>query len=200
MILAVIRHGETDYNKKGLIQGNLDIDLNETGINQVIEIANYLKRADSKWDQIGSSNLKRAINSAQIIADKLNFKAPFIDLNFNERNFGPFEGKLGREFAPTIMAADFFHEGFEDNQQLLIRTKRAIKNLHSIYKGNKVLVVTHAHVIRSLTILSDPIKFQFNTFEANRIKNSDLYYFEIDDDKIHFLKTVSLVDSKVSDI
>ena len=44
MKLYLIRHGETDWNVKGLLQGHTDIDLNKTGIKQAKELAKKLRR------------------------------------------------------------------------------------------------------------------------------------------------------------
>lgn len=73
MKLYVVRHGETDWNKNFLMQGNTNTDLNETGISQAKEIREKLKDID--FDVCYSSPLSRAYNTAKIICDnKVNIK------------------------------------------------------------------------------------------------------------------------------
>lgn len=64
-MILFIRHGETEYNAKGLTQGQLDIPLNENGINQAKKVKEALK--DEKIDVIYASSLSRAKQTAEII-------------------------------------------------------------------------------------------------------------------------------------
>jgi len=64
VILA--RHGETEWNVAEIFRGRIDIELNETGMKQAELLAEYL--SDLKIDAIYSSPLKRALNTAEIIA------------------------------------------------------------------------------------------------------------------------------------
>ena len=65
--LFLIRHGQTDSNVEGRYQGTLDTSLTETGIEQAIAAKKYLSKV--KFSNVYSSPLKRAIQSAEIIAD-----------------------------------------------------------------------------------------------------------------------------------
>ncbi len=86
----IFRHGQTDYNVEGRLQGqSLNISLNETGISQAKTVAETLK--DVNLDVIYSSSLKRAFETADIIAKKRNI--PHItDDRIIEINFGTMEG------------------------------------------------------------------------------------------------------------
>ena len=66
MKLYVMRHGQTDWNVAGKIQGSTDIELNETGIKQAE--ATKEKLLGENIDVIISSPLKRARKTAEIIA------------------------------------------------------------------------------------------------------------------------------------
>ena len=70
--LLLVRHGETEFNSVGRIQGHTDIDLSTKGIRQVELLADYL--ADEPIDVIYSSDLRRAARSAEIIASRLGKK------------------------------------------------------------------------------------------------------------------------------
>ena len=65
MNLYLVRHGQTDWNIQGRIQGSTDIELNSTGLNQAQKTAELLKNID--FDVIYSSPLKRTVDTAKII-------------------------------------------------------------------------------------------------------------------------------------
>jgi uncharacterized phosphatase len=69
MKICLVRHGETNWNKLNKYQGRADIPLNETGINQIKETAEYLKKFI--WEEIITSPLLRAKQSAEIIAEEI---------------------------------------------------------------------------------------------------------------------------------
>ncbi len=64
--IIIVRHGETEWNVAEIFRGRIDIELNETGIKQAKLLAEYL--TNTKIDAIYSSPLKRALNTAKIIA------------------------------------------------------------------------------------------------------------------------------------
>jgi uncharacterized phosphatase len=67
--ICIIRHGETDWNSSGRLQGREDIELNDLGRRQAIQTSGYFET--ESWDVIVSSPLKRAYETAQIIASLL---------------------------------------------------------------------------------------------------------------------------------
>ena len=95
MKFYIIRHGQTNWNKEGRIQGKTDIELNEEGIKQAKEAKNILK--DYPIDMIVSSTLKRAKKTAEIINEAKNVPIIFKEA-LEERCFGEFEGKTQQEF------------------------------------------------------------------------------------------------------
>ena len=94
MKFYIVRHGQTNWNKKGKIQGKTDIELNEEGIEQAKEVRKILEKYPI--DVIVSSPLKRARKTAEIINETK--KVPIIfDKGIEERGYGEFEGKIGKE-------------------------------------------------------------------------------------------------------
>lgn len=92
-----IRHGETNYNKLKISQGSeIDSILNETGIFQSKLTGKYLnnfRQKNKPFDCIISSNLKRAYQTANIIADEINYKDEIIKLDIlNEIGWGKLSG------------------------------------------------------------------------------------------------------------
>lgn len=88
----VIRHGQTDHNVKKILQGHLDIDINETGFNQAVLVGDYVKHIP--FDQFVTSDLKRCVATTnQILKHNNNGDIPLITTsNLRERNMGICEG------------------------------------------------------------------------------------------------------------
>lgn len=89
--LFLVRHGETDYNRKGMMQGRgIDAPLNETGRNQANLVANILEPEGAEG--IVSSGMIRAIETARPLSEKLS-KPIHSFSELDEMNFGDFEGQ-----------------------------------------------------------------------------------------------------------
>lgn len=101
MNIYIMRHGETYWNSRGLIQGSSDIELTPYGIELAEHTRDGLKRDGIQFDRIYTSPYIRAVKTAEIINEKQN--APVItDLRIREMCFGMYEGKNIKE----ITAAD----------------------------------------------------------------------------------------------
>jgi broad specificity phosphatase PhoE len=88
--LILVRHGETHWNKDGLIQGgDSDIGLNDTGLGQARRLATFLK--NDSITAILSSPLRRAIATAEIIASQHQLSVE-IDQGLKELKVGDLEG------------------------------------------------------------------------------------------------------------
>lgn len=92
--LILVRHGETDWNAEDRIQGWLDIPLNEEGRRQAERLAQEL--AETKIAAIYSSPLKRAFQTAEIVAEKHHLMVKKVSA-FKEINQGRWQGLLVSE-------------------------------------------------------------------------------------------------------
>ncbi|CDR30829.1 Alpha-ribazole phosphatase [Acholeplasma oculi] len=189
MIIAMIRHGETDYNKKQLVQGRMDNPLNSEGIHQAETLGTYLRDNNETFDVLISSPLKRALKTAEIVGSYIGLQVNYTDKNLLERDFGPFEGKSIDEVLPIITLDDFRKDGFEDNPSLQSRILSAVQRISNLHSHQKVLIVAHAHVIKSLIILSNKDKF---TYTNHFVGNSSIVYFKITDDTVEVIKQYDL--------
>lgn len=87
----IVRHGQTDFNKNHIIQGRLDVPLNESGMEQAKKIATDLTKV--KFDAIYYSPLIRAKQTADEVARE-HSSAEYIEApEIMERDFGDYEGK-----------------------------------------------------------------------------------------------------------
>ncbi len=92
--IILIRHGETDWNKEGRFQGQIDIPLNERGKEQAKKASKYLEGVN--FTKAFSSSMKRPYETAQIIIRNNNIEIKKIQ-NLVEINHGLWEGKLENE-------------------------------------------------------------------------------------------------------
>lgn len=160
MILYIIRHGETDWNKEVRLQGRIDIPLNETG-RRIAELTSEGLK-DVVFDVAFTSPLQRARETAQIILRDR--KIELIDEEkLIEMAFGEYEGYCYSKENYNIPAAEFVNffmkpedyqppEGAESFQDVDARAKAFWKKMieNQRYKDSTVLVSTHGAMLRGL--------------------------------------------------
>ncbi len=156
--IVFVRHGETDWNKTHRIQGTTDNPLNETGVKQAHEAAEKLK--GEKFDLIVSSPLKRARQTADILAKGLKLKVTEEE-NLKERSFGEWEGKHVKEdlgFSPDEPAAFRLSTppGGESLPQVALRLYPVLRK----YSGKRILVVAHRNVFFAIEKICQKVSFE----------------------------------------
>ncbi|MFQ5788233.1 MAG: histidine phosphatase family protein, partial [Thermodesulfobacteriota bacterium] len=87
--LILVRHGLTRWNLEGLCQGFSDVELNQIGKKQIVELGESL--VNEKISAVYSSDLQRATDTAKEIAKYHNLTVK-VDPDFREMNQGDFEG------------------------------------------------------------------------------------------------------------
>jgi 2,3-bisphosphoglycerate-dependent phosphoglycerate mutase len=144
----VVRHGQTDWNKEGRIQGGTDNPLNATGREQAATLARTL--ADSKIDAVYSSSHQRAQQTASVFEGR----APITKMDeLRERFFGKFEGANDKD---TTIVADWNKrrytwaddmEGGETLESQSRRAEVALKQIREKHKdGGTVVIVGHGGI------------------------------------------------------
>ncbi|MBO8126213.1 MAG: histidine phosphatase family protein [Firmicutes bacterium] len=161
VLVYLVRHGETDWNRGARIQGQQDIPLNELGRRQAEAVAGYLKALRFGYDCIYCSDLARARETAEIIAAQWGVEVvPRRDLR--ERNFGKLEGTTFQEARETYAdlfrayAEDPINTRFPDGEStwdLAARAKGFLEYLRAEHSNEAVMVVTHGGFIRTLLAL-----------------------------------------------
>lgn len=151
MVIALIRHGQTDWNHAALMQGRTDIPLNPTGRAQARAVVREL--AESDWDVIVSSPLGRARETAAIIAEGLGLElGPTID-GLTEQDFGDAEGM--RVVDVHDRWPDRRIPGAEEDEAVGERGLAALVGLAEQYPDRNVLAVAHGTLIRrTLAVIS----------------------------------------------
>lgn len=151
MEIYVLRHGQTDYNVRNVYQGQIDVPLNNVGIEQAKEIAK--KFTDIKVDAILVSPLTRAKQTAQYVSEVT--KTPMtIEKGLIERSFGEMEGHHNREDCNIQMLSDYDKNydifNVEPIQNLFKRVYSFMDSIVERFKGKDIVLVTHACVAEAI--------------------------------------------------
>lgn len=155
MLIYFIRHGETDWNKNGRLQGRVDIPLNEEGKKAALLTREGLKEV--VFDVAFSSPLKRAYETAEIILTGRN--VPIIkDERLREVGFGAYEGVKRSEWDENIQnffarTELYFPKGEGEHlEKVLEREADFLRELfgNDTYKDSTILVSTHGAALSGL--------------------------------------------------
>lgn len=155
MKIYIVRHGETDYNAKRLMQGQLNTSLNENGRNLAILTGQGLKGVH--FDYCFSSPLDRAKETAELILKESGNNTPIeLDDRLLEISFGVFEGRSIFEMKEQgrILYEDSLNfKGFENGESVKDVCKRTQDFLNELIKrddGKTYLVSTHGCAMRAM--------------------------------------------------
>jgi broad specificity phosphatase PhoE len=196
--LLLVRHGQSEWNAVGRWQGQADPPLTELGRAQ----ARAAARAVGGVDAVFSSDLQRAKQTADVIAESLGVGPVIADPGLRERDAGEWSGLTREEiherypgylpddrhrtFAP---GADHSHRrppGWESDDELLGRVLEAIQRVHLVVGDGDALVVTHGGVIYVVEgLLGEPFA---------RLANGGGRWVEVDGDDLELGERVLLVN------
>lgn len=178
MRLIITRHGETEENKKGIIQGHLPGKLTDLGIEQAKKLSLRLKK--EKIDAIYSSDLARASDTAKEIAKfHPNAKLLFVP-ELREKDQGSISGKLMTEIDWSKPRDS------EKKEAMVTRAKKILEEVYRQYKGKTVLFVSHGGLITILInlLLNKPLE---DAKKMDNPGNTSISIFEIREDNNHQL-------------
>lgn len=157
----IVRHGETDWNQAGRIQGWTDVPLNSCGIRQAHALARQLEGVPFR--AIYTSDLTRALNTAAILQTCV--PAPrLVHSGLRERGFGLGEGlyreELDRRFPTGVPDA-------EPDPAVISRTQQFLADAVAAHHSGRILCVSHGATIRLLLT-------QIQSIELPPLKNTGL--------------------------
>ncbi|MBG6237105.1 broad specificity phosphatase PhoE [Mycetocola sp. CAN_C7] len=142
--IALVRHGETDWNLERRLQGRADIPLNATGIEQAQALADVFDRDD--WSLVFSSPLSRALATAQALSAGSGIPLAEPVDGLIERSFGQAEGATADD-----IAAKWADRIFPDAEPVEVVRARGYAIVHELvdrHEGNLVFV-SHGAFIRA---------------------------------------------------
>jgi len=151
MRIIFVRHGETDWNLEGRVQGNANVPLNRKGLEQAKRVAVRLK--NEKIDAIYSSDLERARQTAIEIAKYHKAKVR-CSILLRERKFGELEGMPAQDYKKIrdetgIPKYLYRPPGGENYPDLQKRAEKFLSMIKKKHPGQNILVVSHGGVIRT---------------------------------------------------
>lgn len=167
-LLVLVRHGESDWNKKNLFTGWRDVDLSEQGINEAREAGRKLMAQGLKFDVAFTSALVRAQRTLDLMLEELGqTKIPvFKDQALNERDYGDLAGlnkddarkKWGAEqvliWRRSYDVAPPGGESLRDTAARVLPYYIQVMLPH-VLRGERVLVSAHGNSLRALVMVLD---------------------------------------------
>lgn len=173
MKIYVIRHGKTEFNKQGIINGYLDDPLAPEGFEQARQAQATLP---STIKRIYSSSLERARQTADILNEVLGAELTFHDelkeVNFGDLNGTPFLDEHKQRHAQLDYDWRPSGENFDEVKQRTLKILNEIKNNN--HDDGEVLIVGHGGTVRTLH------KLQFDETRGGT-ENAQVYEFNLDE-------------------
>lgn len=174
--LFLVRHAVTDWNERGLLQGQKDIPLNKNGEKQAENIGRWFVRQSFPVDVIISSDLRRAVSTADAIAQAVGVRLR-VDSRLRERGLGLAEGKTWD---------DVVRQHFSDNQKfprpslddipgvepralVVKRVNEVLMDVAgSVPPGSNIIVVSHGSALGSW------LQWRLQLKQRPRLKNGEM--------------------------
>ena len=191
--ILLIRHGETAWNAVRRLQGHIDIPLNAEGERQAGALARAL--AAEPVDVIVSSDLQRARQTAQAVADQYDGAQVHTDANLRERCYGVFEGMLyteverqypadfalwqARDIDAVMPPGERVAESF---RQFYARAIAAIVEWAERHPGKTVAIVAHGGVLECA--YREAVGMQLDSPRDFQVKNASINRFTFSDGKL----------------
>lgn len=176
--IGLIRHGKTDWNALGKIQGQTDIPLNEEGTLQARLLARRLAAEEEKWDAVVTSDLSRAIETGRIVAEALGVPLLPGEPLLRERSFGLIEGTTEeeriRQWGTNWRSAG--EAGVEDDASVRQRAEAFLAKWRAAMPDARLLVVSHG------SFLAQMIHLMCSGLDDSHLGNMSYSVLEFKDD------------------
>lgn len=161
--IYLVRHGQTEWNKQGLILGQSESSLTKLGLGQVQNLRDVLKNV--QFEAIFSSDLERAVKTAEIIAQERSLIVKTSKL-LREKRMGKYEGKHAdvlkednKKIAETYRKLTDDQkwkfkraEDMESTEEICNRLLSFFREISIMYAGRTLLIVSHEAVIQAFLI------------------------------------------------
>lgn len=187
--LLLVRHGETDWNAARRIQGSTDIPLNDVGRAQARETASELASQFAGVSPVVvSSDLSRAHETAQIIADALGVDAPRTYAGLRERSYGVAEGMTVAEYHAQY--GEFHRDNVPEAESDAHLRSRALRTVRRIVRETRrehapvdlpVIAIAHGALISSLIRYASGGTLPL---PGERLANASVHTFLVERDRL----------------
>ncbi|WDV45697.1 histidine phosphatase family protein [Clostridiaceae bacterium M8S5] len=191
MKLYITRHGQTEWNSEGRLQGQQNSALTELGKKQAIWLGNKL--IDEHIDIIISSSSERAINTAKLIRGDRDIEIITTD-NLKELHMGKWQGMLFKDIK-EIYADDFqvytstphlFKPEYgESIKDIYNRASSEIEAIIKTHSDKNVLIVTHGITLKAIIAYFENKKIE-DFWSGPRMESTCLNILEVDGENRNF--------------
>lgn len=160
--LLLARHGETDWNRDGRFQGQADTPLNDRGREQAQALAEEVNGVDV----IYSSDMRRAIETAEVVAERLRLDVK-VDSRLRERGFGAWEGLTPGEIEASFRESfdrwrrgdGFGADDAETHEAFAARIEGFLGDALARHPDETVLVIAHGGSIRVIQAVASGLDY-----------------------------------------
>jgi broad specificity phosphatase PhoE len=163
MVLILVRHGRTQANLEGRLQGRLDQDLDERGRQQAVAIAAYVQDR-CEVDFVVSSPLRRAMQTAAAFGRPVEVDERWLELSYGEYEGTPHADVPSEVWSRWREDPHFTPEGGESLAALDVRVRGACDEMLPRASAANVVVVSHVSPMKSAVAwaLGVDIQISFN--------------------------------------
>ncbi|MBM7613818.1 histidine phosphatase family protein [Alkaliphilus hydrothermalis] len=192
MKIYITRHGETEWNKAGIMQGWKNSNLSEKGNENAKKLSQHL--ASVKFDAIYSSPLGRAMETATHLKGERNIEIIQLE-HLKEMGFGVWEGMPHLEVQETYKEQqhNFWNQPHlyqpidgETYEALIERVKKGLEKIVADKAGENVLVVAHGGVIKAIYTIIKNIPLE-DFWKPPFITDTSLSIIQVKDEGIEFI-------------
>lgn len=144
----IVRHGQTQFNIEGKVQGWKDSSLTAQGLQQIMEVKDWFDAQDIHFKHIYTSDLGRAVQTARILMDPES--TVYAAQGLREISFGDLDGQDGSCFEGVDWDQDYEKHGGESYGDMILR---AFQTMHGILMQDTedpLLIVTHGATLNGL--------------------------------------------------
>ncbi len=166
--LYLVRHGETFDNERQIMQGQTQGELNPTGIRQAEALSRQL--ADEHFDAVVASDLWRAVQTAQILAEPHHLPVVITPL-LRERDWGSFTGR----FIPGLKDIKPWPDDIESLPMMKERAARFLDFIREQYPNSQVLAVGHGITNKAI----QAVYWDKEMHEIEKMKNAEVRILDI---------------------
>lgn len=189
--MYIVRHGETEWNTMGKLQGWQNSNLTNNGIENAIRLGERLENVE--FTHIYSSPLERAIETANYIVGNRNIEIQVLE-GLKEMGFGLWEGLENEELIDLYGEEhnNFWNRpelykpnGGETFEEFFMRIKSSLDYILENTKKGNVLIVSHGVAIKALFAIMNGTKLE-DFWDDTYVEGTSLSILEVKDKKIEF--------------
>lgn len=181
-MIYIVRHGQTEQNLGKKMQGRSDFPLTELGREQATAVGEAFRNAGITFDQVYTSPLGRAVETAQLIAGDVPTEVEELLI---EMDYGPYEGIDLFDLPPEVeeFFKDFAHnpapDGMEQLSSVVARAGELLERLREEAVNRDILLSTHAIAMKGLLEYLTPESN--GAYWSKFIGNCAVYVTELND-------------------